>query len=83
MVHYAMGQIGSAVDTNTADSAPSAGVIVLDGGHGGMVQVFIGTVTFGLISNILQLFGLSTAVQYIVQGAILLLAINLDNLKKR
>ena len=43
----------------------------------------IGTVTFGLISNILQLFGLSTAVQYIVQGAILLLAINLDNLKKR
>ena len=39
----------------------------LYGGHGGMVQVFIGTVTFGLISNILQLFGLSTAVQYIVQ----------------
>ena len=38
------------------------------GGHGGMVQVFIGTVTFGLISNILQLFGLSTAVLYIVQA---------------
>lgn len=55
----------------------------LYGGHGGMVQVFIGTVTFGLISNILQLLGLSTAVQYIVQGLILLLAINLDNLKKR
>ena len=48
-----------------------------------MVQVFIGTITFGLISNILQLLGLSTAVQYIVQGLILLLAINLDNLKKR
>ena len=48
-----------------------------------MVQVFIGTVTFGLISNILQLFGLSTAVQYSVEAAILLLAINLDNLKKR
>ncbi len=55
----------------------------LYGGHGGMVQVFIGTVTFGLISNILQLLGLSTAAQFIVQGAILLLAINLDNLKKR
>lgn len=55
----------------------------LYGGHGGMVQVFIGTVTFGLISNILQLLGLSTAVQFIVQGLILLLAINLDNLKKR
>lgn len=55
----------------------------LYGGHGGMVQVFIGTVTFGLITNILQLLGVSTAVQYIVQGAILLLAINLDHLKKR
>lgn len=55
----------------------------LYGGHGGMVQVFIGTVTFGLITNILQLLGLSTAVQYIIQGVILLLAINLDNLKKR
>ena len=54
----------------------------LYGGHGGMVQVFIGTVTFGLINNIRQLMGVSTAVQYIVQGAILLLAINLDNLKK-
>lgn len=55
----------------------------LYGGHGGMVQVFIGTVTFGLITNILQLLGVSTAVQYIVQGAVLLLAINLDHLKKR
>ena len=48
-----------------------------------MIQVFIGTVTFGLITNILQLLGVDTAVQYIVQGAILLLAINLDHLKKR
>ena len=55
----------------------------LYGGHGGMIQVFIGTVTFGLITNILQLLGVDTAVQYIVQGAILLLAINLDHLKKR
>lgn len=55
----------------------------LYGGHGGMVQVLIGTITFGLITNILQLLHLSTAVIMIVQGAILLLAINLDNLKKR
>ncbi len=55
----------------------------LYGGHGGMVQVFIGAVTFGLITNILQLMGVSSAVQFIVQGAILLLAINLDRLKKR
>ena len=55
----------------------------LYGGHGGMVQVFIGAVTFGLITNILQLLSVSTAVGYIVQGAVLLLAINLDRLKKR
>lgn len=55
----------------------------LYGGHGGMVQVFIGAVTFGLITNILQLMGIPTTVQYIIQGAILLLAINLDRLKKR
>lgn len=55
----------------------------LYGGHGGMTQVFIGAITFGLITNILQLAGISTAVQYIIQGAILLLAINLDRMKKR
>ena len=55
----------------------------LYGGHGGMVQVFIGAVTFGLITNILQLMGIQTNVQYIIQGAILLLAINLDRFKKR
>ena len=55
----------------------------LYGGHGGMVQVFIGAVTFGLITNILQLLGVSSEVQFIIQGAILLLAINLDRMKKR
>lgn len=55
----------------------------LYGGHGGMVQVFIGAVTFGLITNILQLLTIDTEVQYIIQGLILLLAINLDRFKKR
>ena len=55
----------------------------LYGGHGGMVQVFIGAVTFGLITNILQLLGVPSEAQFIIQGAILLLAINLDRLKKR
>lgn len=55
----------------------------LYGGHGGMTQVFIGAVTFGLITNILQLAGIATEVQYIIQGAVLLLAINLDRFKKR
>lgn len=53
------------------------------GGHGGMVQVFIGTLTYGLITNILNLMNVASVVQYIVKGCILLLAICLDNLKKR
>lgn len=53
------------------------------GGHGGMVQVLIGTITFGLITNVLNLMGVSSVVQYIVKGCILLLAICLDNLKER
>lgn len=53
------------------------------GGHGGMVQVLIGTITYGLITNILNLMGVPSVAQYIVKGGILLLAICLDNLKKR
>ena len=55
----------------------------LYGGHGGMVQVFIGAMTFGLITNILQLLGVNSDVQFIILGAILLLAINLDRFKER
>lgn len=55
----------------------------LIGGHGGMVQVLIGTLIYGLITNILNLNGVESAVQYIVKGAVLLLAICLDNLKER
>lgn len=55
----------------------------LVGGKGGMVQVFIGVVIYGLITNMLNLMGVDSVVQYIVKGAVLLLAICLDNLKKR
>jgi len=55
----------------------------LIGGKGGMVQVFIGVVIYGLITNILNLLGVDSVVQYIVKGAVLLLAICLDNLKRR
>lgn len=55
----------------------------LVGGKGGMVQVLIGAIIYGLITNILNLMGVASVVQYIVKGCVLLLAINLDNLKKR
>lgn len=55
----------------------------LVGGKGGMVQVLIGAIIYGLITNILNLMGVASVVQYIVKGCVLLLAICLDNLKKR
>ena len=55
----------------------------LVGGKGGMVQVFIGVLIYGLITNILNLIGVDSVVQYIVKGGILLLAICLDKLNRR
>ena len=55
----------------------------LVGGKGGMVQVLIGAIIYGLITNILNLMNVASVVQYIVKGCVLLLAICLDNLKKR
>jgi ribose/xylose/arabinose/galactoside ABC-type transport system permease subunit len=55
----------------------------LVGGKGGMVQVLIGVMIYGLITNILNLTGVDSVVQYIVKGAVLLLAICLDKLKRR
>lgn len=48
-----------------------------------MIQVFIGVVIYGLITNILNLLGVDSVVQYIFKGAVLLLAILLDNMKRR
>lgn len=55
----------------------------VEGGKGGMVQVFIGVTIYGLITNILNLLGVDSVVQYIVKGCILVLAIALDKLKRR
>ena len=55
----------------------------MEGGKGGMVQVFIGVTIYGLITNILNLLGVDSVVQYIVKGGILVLAIALDKLKRR
>lgn len=55
----------------------------LVGGKGGMAQVLVGVMIYGLITNILNLAGVDSVVQYIVKGAILLLAICLDKLNRR
>lgn len=55
----------------------------LIGGKGGMIQVFIGVMIYGLITNITNLAGISTVYQYIIRGLVLIIAILLDNFKER
>ncbi|MDR0720200.1 MAG: ABC transporter permease [Treponema sp.] len=73
---------GSGADFDAAIATIIGGNSIIDG-KGGMVQVFIGVLIYGLITNILNLMGVESHVQYIVKGAVLLFAICLDKLKKR
>lgn len=73
---------GSGADFDAA-VASIVGGNSLVGGKGGMVQVLIGVLIYGLITNILNLIGVDSVVQYIVKGGVLLLAIWLDNLNRR
>lgn len=54
----------------------------LGGGKGGMLQTLIGVLIYGLISNILNLGGVGSSAQQISKGAVLLLAIVLDGVKR-
>jgi ribose transport system permease protein len=73
---------GSGADFDAAVATMIGGNSLIDG-KGGMVQVFIGVLIYGLITNILNLMTVPTQVQYIVKGAVLLIALCLDKLKKR
>jgi ribose/xylose/arabinose/galactoside ABC-type transport system permease subunit len=73
---------GTGADFDAAIATIIGGNSLIDG-KGGMVQVFIGVLIYGLITNILNLMGVDSTVQYIVKGAVLLLAICLDKLKRR
>lgn len=71
---------GDGSDFDAAVAAVVGGNSLI-GGQGGMVQVFIGTFIFGVITNILNLLTVSSDLQYVVKGMVLLLAIYLDSLK--
>jgi ribose/xylose/arabinose/galactoside ABC-type transport system permease subunit len=73
---------GSGADFDAAVATIIGGNSLIDG-KGGMVQVFIGVLIYGLITNILNLLGVETMVQYIVKGMVLLFAICLDKIKRR
>ena len=75
-------QSGVGADFDAAVSTIIGGNSIVDG-RGGMLQVLMGVLIYGLITNILNLLGVASVVQYIIKGLILLFAICLDMLRKR
>lgn len=64
-------------------SACVLGGVSLNGGIATMSGVIVGVLIMGMISNVLNLLNVPTFYQYVVRGAVLLIAIYLDKLKQR
>ncbi len=73
--------IGAGYETN-AILAVVVGGTTLRGGNGGVVRTVLGVLLVTLMSNCLDLLDVSTYAQLTVKGAILVLAIWLDNRKQ-
>jgi ribose transport system permease protein len=84
-VYLASPVIGGAVGGGYETQAIIAVVVggsALKGGRGSVLWTVIGTLVLILMNNALDLIGVSTYVQYVLRGAILILAIWLDNKKQ-
>ena len=67
--------------------SPNAAVVVggtsLAGGRGSVVSTFFGALLIGLLNNVMNLLGIESYTQDIVLGAVILLAVVADELRKR
>jgi ribose transport system permease protein len=75
------GAVGGGYETQAILAAVVGGTALL-GGRGSVLWTVIGTLVLILMNNALNLIGASTYVQYILRGAILILAIWLDKQKQ-
>ena len=66
-----------------AIAATIVGGTSFSGGKGTIVGTFIGALIMGVISNGMNLLGISPYMQYVAKGSIILLAVIIDSLKKR
>jgi len=66
-----------------AITAIVVGGIGISGGEGSILQVVIGVLIMGIIGNIMNIIGVSSQNQLVAKGTILILAVILDNVKKK
>ena len=78
----AMGSMADGYELD-AIAAVVLGGTSLDGGKGGIGKTFVGCLTIGVINNGMSLMGVSSYWQKIVLGTIILLAVILDQFRKK
>jgi len=64
-------------------AAVVVGGVALAGGSGNMLQAFYGVLVLGLLSNALNMAGVSSFLQVLVVGVVILLAVVVDRLRTR
>jgi ribose transport system permease protein len=64
-------------------AAVVVGGVALAGGSGNMLQAFYGVLVLGLLSNALNMAGVSSFLQVLVVGFVILLAVIIDRLRTR
>lgn len=73
---------GAGTDFDATIACLIGGVTTV-GGKGGMVQIFVGVMIYGLITNICNLMGISSEVQLIIKGVVLAVAMIMNAMKER
>lgn len=66
-----------------AIAAVAIGAVSLSGGAGSIINVTFGVLLLALLNNVMNLIGISSYVQEIVLGVVLVLAVSLDQIRRR
>lgn len=80
--YAAMYTTGDRAETN-AISAIVLGGVSMSGGVGGMFGVIFGVFLIGILNNGLNLLGIDSSWQYIVQGVVIIAAVCIDYFRKK
>ena len=79
--------VGFAADGIGTELQSIAAVVVggtsLMGGRGAIIGTFLGALLIGVLNNVMNLAGVESYTQDIVLGVVILLAVILDELRKR